>query len=229
MTSSAEADALKASIDSHFKTSKETYVDKVSVEARVLLIWIDYLRKSPKNPSATRLLDAVQGAVIETAGCLTLGLVRPAIFSLRIQLELLVAWIFFDDHRIEWGRVEGGREFPMRSFYLKYMNEYGDKFPERMKILEDVSKRKHKDPYGILSIYVHSTSPYSAPQVGPLSAMVFAADKCGECVLLQRDIAEYLCDLLASWNVKRWHDLPEEIRSHITSRMDAKALKAFTN
>lgn len=180
-----------------------------------------------KNKNSVRLLNAVQGAIIESAGCLTLGLVRPAIFSIRIQLELLVAWVYFEDHAVEWSRVESGKDFPMRSFYLRYMHENGHEFSGRMKLLEAKMARKKEDPYGILSIFVHSTSPYSAPQIGPLAALVFSSAKCDECVELQKDVAEYLTDILASWHASKWHDLPEPIRLNMAARLTPKELSTF--
>jgi hypothetical protein len=52
-----------------------------------------------------------------------LGFGRPALFSMRAQFELVLAWIYFNDHPVEWRQFETqGEDFPLRAALIKYIN-----------------------------------------------------------------------------------------------------------
>src|SRR4051812_9038600 len=70
-----------------------------------LLYWLDYLRNSERTGCCDDFLDGVRASVVETSGCLASGLVRSAISALRTQIDILLSWLFFKDHPIEWQRV----------------------------------------------------------------------------------------------------------------------------
>jgi len=207
-----EVQSLKEGVEKHLSLHGAGLAQSVADRAHLLLVWLQYARSKSKCKEAERLLDAVQGAIIEVSGALAMGLVRSAIFSLRTQLELFFAWIYFNDHGIEWARVCGDvSQFPMRAFFWKYFSDYGNKFPARLKLLEKSKTRKSDDLYGVLSIHVHSTSMLVAPSVGPLSDLVYSEPLCSECVKLQTEVAEYLSDVMMAWFSNDWHDLPNEI------------------
>src|SRR5262249_30115049 len=206
--------------------NKGEYLDKCTGVTGKLLIWLAYLRSSISRQVADRLLDAAQGAAIEVAGCISHGLVRPAIFSIRAQLELLLAWIYFNDHAVEWQHFERTmRDFPTRADVLKYMRSQSDRFYDRLKLLHKTMKRKNEDPYSILSVHVHSISAVGAPSISDLSSIVQEKEICDQCVDLQKDVAEFLTDVLAAWYADHWHDFPEDIKSALSARMTVKELK----
>ena len=227
-SSDDQVSALLASVTVHSGKHKGEYVEKIGAATRNLLVWLEYLSSSVSRKSADRLLDATQAAIIETAGCLSLGLVRPAIFSIRVQLELVLAWIYFNDHPIEWGRFETtGIDYQLPAAALKYLRNNSDRYHDRFEVLSKNRRRVNIDPYAILSIHVHSNSPYSAPTIGPLSALVRPEATCEECVGLQQEVVEFVTDVLASWYADKWHDLPSEIKSELRKRMTGAALKEF--
>src|ERR1700676_2613843 len=100
MTGSSEdrVEELRLAINDHFAKHKANYLNNCIDATKLLLIWLGYLRSSVSRNVADRLLDATQATCIEVAGCLSNGFVRPAIFSIRSQLELLLAWVYFNDH-----------------------------------------------------------------------------------------------------------------------------------
>ena len=108
-----------------------------------------------------------------------------------------------------------------------YMNNNNDSYQTRFKILMKHRKRKHEDPYGILSVHVHGTSSFSAPTVVPLASLVRKGSTCDECIDMQVEVSEYLTDVLAAWYVDRWHDFPSEITTELKSRLTALKLKEF--
>jgi hypothetical protein len=154
--------------------------------------------------------------------------VRPAIFSIRSQLELVLAWIYFNDHPVEWRNFEKtGKEFPMRGVLVKYFHANSDRFTDRLKILAKVRKRKDEDPYSLLSIYVHSVTAGAAPLVGQLSTVVQSATRCDECVKLQEEVSEYLTDVLSAWYANRWMDFPPALKAGLQKRLSPALLKEF--
>ena len=223
-----QVEKLRLAINNHCETNKAIYLTNCVTATDLLLRWIGYLRISISRNVADRLLDAAQATCIEVAGCLSVGLVRPAIFSIRSQLELLLAWIYFNDHPIEWRHVQSYLDdFPMRAVNLKYMRSYNPRFFERFTMLVKYKTRKNDDPYGLLSIHVHSTSPSAAPTIGELQTLVQNTTRCNECVELQKDVSEYLTDVFAAWYADRWHDFPTEITAKLKSRLTPNALKEF--
>ena len=184
--------------------------------------------ESFSQPETARLLKATHSTIIECAGCLSLGLVRPAIFAIRGQLELLLAWAYFNDHIVEFRFYEQHLgEFPTRSVFIKFFKNYSKKFDVRYQLLANKRIRADEDPYGLLSTHVHSASEHAAPKFGPLSSLVQASSDCNDCVKLQRDVAEYLTDVLAAWYCEKWQAFPLNIRKSLQSRLSAADLKKF--
>ena len=228
MKPDASAAQLHKTLNVRATTTKGHFVSEVSSAAHPLLVWLQFLRTTISRKIADSLLDAVQASMIEVAASLTLGLVRPAIFSMRVQHELLLAWVYYNDHHVEWGhRERTNEEFITRAVAIKFLRDNDRRFDERFKLLQSKKKRPMDDPYGLLSIHVHTTSHYAAPSVGPLESVVKSLSDCEECVELQKSVAEYLCDVLAAWYASRWHDFPTEISNAIKSRLNTKDLKDF--
>jgi hypothetical protein len=162
--SDQQVTGLLAAVTAHSNSHKGEYLNKTITATAQLMVWLSYLRSTISRKTADRLLDAVQATIIETAGCLSLGLVRPAIVSIRAQLELALAWIYFNDHPVEWARFEkNGRDYQLPAVAIRYLVNNSDRYLERFKLLAEKKRRTTEDPYGILSIHVHSNSHYSAP------------------------------------------------------------------
>src|SRR5438552_1438660 len=70
-----------------------------------LLHWIKHLRKSETTGCCDEMLLGLQAAAVEVAGYLALGLVRPAIFAMRGEIDLALAWLFYRGHPVEWQHV----------------------------------------------------------------------------------------------------------------------------
>jgi hypothetical protein len=219
---------LIAIVNTHSAKHKGEFLKKIINATEMPMLWLGYLRNTVSRKMADRLLDATQASIIEAAGCLSLGLVRPAILSVRLQVELLLAFVYFNDHPVEWFRFERtGENYQLPSAVITYLNRYGDRYQERFRLLAAKKTRKIEDPYSVLSVHVHATSPYSAPPLGPLEALVRPATTCDECISLEEEVAEYVSDVLASWYTDRWHDLPKPITQKIKARLGSATLKEF--
>jgi hypothetical protein len=128
---------------------------------------------------------------------------------MRLNLEQFLAWLFFNDHAIEWAAVSAGAaDFPMRKQNLDYLRRYGKRFGERMDLLAKHKTRQHDDPYQTLSHFVHGSALGALPSFIKLDSVVHAAADAENCVNLQRSTSEYLSDIATCWLILNWHDFP---------------------
>ena len=117
-------------VASHIKKEGREILASHERATRLTLAWLGYLRNAQRSGAANELLDGFHGALIESAGCLAIGLVRPALFSMRAQVDILLAWLYFKDHRVEWEYVElTGEKYHLVSEVLKYLKIYDRRFP----------------------------------------------------------------------------------------------------
>lgn len=200
----------------------------VAAEAQVLLDWLSYLRQSEATNVADALLDGTQGAIVETVGCLALGLVRPALASLRSEIDMMLAWLYFKDHKVEWNHLrDTGRGFRTKANVLSYVNEHWPEFQSRFKLLVQQHTRQEEDPYRLLSAHIHGQTDFTAPKVGPLVELVGNARLSKDCVKLQHDVAEYIGDVLLALYGDKWIALPNSVKSGLDHRLNAMQRKAF--
>jgi hypothetical protein len=219
---------LQTAVSNHATQHGARYLNDTTVRSRLILIWMGYLRVSVSRGWADRLLDTAQGALIETAGCLSLGLARAAIFSIRAHMELLMAWIYYNDHPVEWTKFEkSGHDYILHSAILSYMRSHDEKFQTRFRLLIRYKTRSTEDPYGILSIHAHSISGTLGPTIAPLQSLVQGSTVCDEVISLWGEVSEYLTDIFCCWYGDRWQDFPLEVRQHLTSRLPAPDLAEF--
>ena len=219
---------LLASVSDHVANIGIECGRGIAAEAQVLLDWLNYLRQSEATGSANALLDGTQGAIVETVGCSALGLVRPALASLRSEIDMMLAWLYFKDHEVEWNHLrDTGRGFQTKANVLSYVNEHWPRFQSRFKLLVQQHTREEEDPYRLLSAHIHGQTDFTAPRVGPLSELVGDARRSKDCVKLQHDVAEYIGDVLLALYGDKWAALPNSAKSSLEKRLNAKQRKAF--
>src|SRR4051812_24873617 len=98
--------ALRTAVDEISVKHGAKLVESLEDSAALLLAWLSYLKTWRLTGVADDLIAGSQSAIIEAAACLSLGLVRPALFSMRAQIDMCLSWMFFKDHKIEWERVQ---------------------------------------------------------------------------------------------------------------------------
>ena len=197
-------------------------------EAQILLDWLSYLRQSEATNVADALLDGTQGAIIETVGCLALGLVRPALSSLRSEIDMILAWLYFKNHEVEWNHLrDTGRGFLTKTQVLSYVADHWPGFQTRFKILAQQRTREEEDPYRLLSAHIHGQTDFTAPGIGPLVGLVAGGRLSEDCVKLQHDVSEYVGDVLLALYGDRSAALPGSVKNGINRRLNGNQRRAF--
>lgn len=225
--------AQTASLRQATNDFSQKYGEEISlaVESKSALLahWLAYLNSYHRTGTADSLLDAVESSIKEVAGALSLGLVRNALFSLRGQIDLLLAWIFFKDHSIEWTHVNQTADgFKLKKELLQYLDQYFPRFTYRLSALKEISARKEADPYRLLSAHIHAQSDTVLPVVGDLKDLVRAENTCKECTDIVFEVSEYLNDVLCAIYLPNWASLPKDVQASLNSRFKSpEQRKAF--
>lgn len=189
-------------------------------ECILLIEWIRYLSMSQRTSVADSLLDGASSSIREAAACLALGLVRPALFSLRMQIDLILAWLYFKDHPVEWRTVNDFAEsFKLKREILDYLSDHYKGFSARFAVLKEVAARQTEDPYRLLSAHVHAQSVPALPIAINLADVVRDEAVCTECTIMAREVCEFTSDILSCVYGSKWAALPGTVRSTIEARL----------
>ncbi|MBX9459380.1 MAG: hypothetical protein KL863_26885 [Rhizobium sp.] len=194
-----------------------------------LVEWLDYLEASEKTSTADEFLTGLRASLMESLGCLAAGLVRPAIFSMRSQIDISLGWLYFRDHPVEWRRVaRTGDGFKLKGDAMAYLDENIPNFKSRFAVLTKTKKRTEEDPYRLLSAYVHGQSPATLPKYGGLSDLVWTSKLCEDGVKLQFEVGEYVSDIFVAYFAGKWASLPANRVAAVQARAGQEASKVFS-
>lgn len=197
-------------------------VYEIENKSLLLLKWIPYLNLQ-KTGIADELLDGALSSLREVAACAGLGLVRPALLAMRTEIELMLSWLYFKDHHIEWYFVNNtGDGFKLKKEILEYLSKYYPYFGSRFGILKDTITRSEVDPYRLLSAHIHSQSLATLPCVYDLKDIVGNKEVLSEIPSLAHNVDEYISDILFATFDKSWTQLPIELLTSVRSRFKTK-------
>lgn len=201
----------------------EECVALMQQETRELLLWIKYLSESQQTGIADNLIGGLLCSVRESAACVALGLVRPALFAMRSQVDLTLSWLYFKDHSVEWNTVnERGESFKLKKELLEYLTANFPGFSARLTLLTEVKLRTTADPYRLLSAHVHAQSEQVLPKTEDLADVVHDKGMALECIGMAKETCEYIGDILMCFYAKNWEAIPTKITQGIEKRLDQK-------
>lgn len=213
---SALRDAIVARVDS---SGADTVV-AVENRSSLLLVWIGHLLHSETTGTADGLLEAARSAIVEVAGSLSIGFVRPALMSLRTQTDSILSWLYFRNHPVEWSHLEEfGDGFVLKREALEYLDKFVIDFKRRRTLLSAVKRREVLDPYKILSAHIHVQNPAALPSLARLDDLVADPQTVFDCLRLQGETSEFLSDVLLSVFAPKWASLPDSIMSDAKARL----------
>jgi hypothetical protein len=201
-------------------TSGQKVVENYQTHSSLLLAWLAHLSNTQQTGTANALLEGACSAVREVAACLSLGMIRPALFSLRTQIDLVLGWIYFKDHPIEWNNVNThGDGFILKREVIEYIYANFKGSRERFVVLREGATRKTDEPYRLLSAHVHAQSTPALPANVNLSDVVSNEKSCMECGRMAQEVSEYLSDILAALYAPNWMAIPQPIQKSVTDRL----------
>lgn len=223
MTHKIEIDDLVSAVNCFAKSNGEELISAFEGAAALLLTWIGHLGKLSTGV-ADELLQAAASAVRESAALLALGAVRPSLFSQRGQIDLVLGWMYFKDHPVEYALVQRtGDGFKLKTEVLTYAKTSFPAYGEKIGLLTQIAKRKEKDTYRLLSSHIHAQSSHVVPSVSSLQDVVVSRAIADECVQIQADVAEYLSDHLFAMGISSVTSLPSKIIDSIHGRSSTAA------
>ncbi|MDP9990380.1 hypothetical protein J2W28_000237 [Variovorax boronicumulans] len=201
----------------------EESVALMQQETTELLQWIKYILESQLTGTADNLINGLLCSIREAAACAALGLVRPALFAMRSQVDLTLAWLYFKDHPVEWNSVnERGESFKLKKEILDYLTLNFPGFSARLSLLTEVKLRTTVDPYKLLSAHVHAQSELVLPKTENLADVVHEKSLSIECVGIAKETCEYISDILICFYTNNWDAIPAGITQAIEKRLDKK-------
>ena len=219
---------LANAISSRLAAKGEVLAKSTYESAALSLAWLEYLRTYEMTGHCDSHLDGWRAAIVETLGCIAMGLVRPGIFALRTQIDLALAWLYFKDHPVEWARVEErGEGFMLKSDVIAYLESFLSNYRGRYSALLSGKSRKEGEPYRLLSAHVHAQSSLVVPTVTGLLTMVQEIKRCQEAIQLQFEVSEYLSDVFLAFFGTKWSALPQAVLDNVAKRLGKDAHKAF--
>lgn len=193
--------------------------DEFERESKLLLEWVRYLNLHHLTGVADELLVATVSNIREAAAYAAIGAVRPSLFAMRAQADLLLSWLYFKDHAVEYATLcRTGDYYVLKTDALKYFNSHYAGFSERLAVLNQTIARSQLDPYRLLSAHIHSQSPFVINQIDNLEDIIKDRKLSLECALVQREVSEYLSDILFSLGLANSLALPRVIKESLESR-----------
>lgn len=223
---STQVNELALAVNTFATSSGATLSTKVEKNAELLLAWLQFLSIHHLTGTADCLLNALGPSIREVAASLAMGLVRPALFSLRTQIDLSLAWLYFRDHKVEWERVNAtGEGFKMKTELQEYFITHNARFKARLATLKLIKTRNEEEPYRFLSAHIHGQSQVVLPEVIELKDVVCNKDECFDCAKGVFEVSEYLNDIFLSLYASQWRSLPKIITETLEKRFVSSAQK----
>ncbi|CAG9209381.1 conserved hypothetical protein [Paraburkholderia caribensis] len=226
MSAQAQVDTLRERVNSFAMKDGVAVVALIDANSALVLQWLPYLDRL-KTGVADELITGVASSLVEAAACAALGLVRPALFSMRTEIDVILTWLYFKDHRIEWENVNAtGDGFKLKKEMFEYFTRYFDGFGERYGILKNTASRVELDTYRFLSAHIHSQSAITLPVANNLSEVVRDRKTGDELAEIAKAVDEYISDVLMALYAKDWIHIPTNLSQHLEGRFKTPAQRS---
>lgn len=220
-----------AKISARISSGGEETANKMIAAADPLLEWIGHLHTYEKTGFCDHFLDGIRSLILEAVCGASVGLYRSCILSMRGEIDLVMSWLYFKDHPMEWDRVLRENEgYMLKSDVIDYLRDYYPRFKSRYALLENSRTRTSADPYRPLSAHVHSIGSETIPSLKGLADMIGDSNLADQCVVIQSEVSEYISDVLMSAYAIKWASLPpplvEQVKSRLSGEKYSELLKA---
>jgi hypothetical protein len=215
-----QSSELLTKIEDHIEKVGEATATSMQSAVELLLEWLGHLHAHERTGTGDEFLDGVRSLTLEAVGGASVGLYRSCILSMRGQIDALFSWLYFKDHRVELERVLRENEgYRLKRESFEYLADYYPRFSIRFDILKAARTRTSADPYKALSAHVHSMGYDTIPKLNSLADMIADHGTAAECVDVQKDVVEYLNDILLACFAGKWASLPDPIMAAAKARL----------
>jgi hypothetical protein len=222
MTALAQVAALNESTKLFASTHGADIAASMDSSSKLVLHWLPYLSRH-KTGVADELLGGATSSLMEATACAALGLVRPALFAMRTEIDLILTWLFFKDHKVEWESVNAtGDGFKLKKEMFEYFTRYVNGFGERYGLLKQIAQRTEADTYRFLSAHIHSQSAATLPEARQLSEVVRDRRTCDELSIIAGAVDEYINDILIAIYIRDWAHLPPSLVEALNTRFTSE-------
>lgn len=195
-------------------------VQKAEFASLPLMLWLDHVKAHKLTGVADELIDGCLSAIRESAVCIALGLVRPALSAMRVQIDLSLGWLYFRKHELEWSRIQSsGDGFKLKTDVLKHLEDHIPAFKYRCLLLKKRRTRRTEDPYRLLSAHIHAQSVHTLPVVITPESIIGSTASQHEAVEVLSECSEYISDLYWGCFGDQWFGLPENLRAPLEERL----------
>lgn len=196
--------------------------ERCMAELQLPLCWTSRFLSNGTGTHCEILLRGCYGSAVESVSLIALGLLRPAVLSLRSYYELSLQFLYYKDHPVEWRNVLDYRSQPtLPGVNKKYLKDNYSDFELRTKELLKKKRREHDDCYDVLSGVAHGTAYNSISQAASPKELLVSCDTLEQSEQIFLSTSEYLSDIHVASFEGNWLSLPDEVRGNLETRFGA--------
>ncbi|UKV14854.1 hypothetical protein L6172_00785 [Thalassospiraceae bacterium SW-3-3] len=212
---------LKNQVKENYITVEECYE-----YLRKPLVWISEHKKNHPDIHCVTLLDGAYGTAVEALSLLSLGLVRPAVLSLRSFYEINLMYLYYRDHPVEWKAVSEYRlQAKLPGEIKKYIHQMYSEAGSRSSELLKNKHRKYDDCYEVLSAVAHSRALNSILTANNPKEIIASHESIKQCNDVFLAVAEAVFDMHLLVFDGGWLALPKEVQAEIQKRFGEKKFR----
>jgi len=203
--------------------------ERCKTELQLPLSWASRFLANDTGNHCEVLVRGGYGSAVEAVSLVALGLLRPAILSLRSFYELSLQFLYYKDHPVEWRNVTSYRSPPtLPGVNKKYLKDNYCDFEFRIKELTKKKSRELDDCYDVLSGVAHGTALNSISQASSPKELLEDCATLEQSEKVFRSTSEYLSDVHVASFEGNWLSLPDEVRTNLENRFgDSSAAAAL--
>lgn len=202
----------------------EPLAQQASEKLKPSMAWVGHYLNCNAQNDAEILLKGAYGSAVESVSLTALGLVRPAILSLRSHYELCLQYLYFQDHPREMRSLLDYRwQGPLPSVVKKYLKEHSSSFEPRFSALSKVRRRTMEEVYGILSGIAHGNALNSVSIALQPVELIESPDAVEQSIGIFEGVGEIISDHFLSDFGSNWMSVPNIVQADVIDRFQGKS------
>lgn len=191
---------------------------------RPSMAWVGHYLNCDAQDSAEILLKGAYGSAVESVSLTALGLVRPAMLSLRSHYELCLQYLYFQDHPREMRSLLDYRwQGPLPAAVKKYLKEHSSSFEPRFSSLSKVRRRTMEEVYGMLSGVAHGNALNSVSIALQPDDLIESAESVTQSIGIFEGVGEIISDHFLSDFSSNWMSVPSVVQADVADRFQGKS------